>query len=679
MSSLFRAHKNGLNVDVVVKRTELGQVNVRRERDIMTNLRHQFLPPIYDYIPGNDGYSYIIMKLIPGCTLSRYIQSKGALGQKQVLKWTRQLCQALDYMHGRGIIHSDIKPENIMITTRGDICLIDFNVSLKIEDGGTMAAGLSMGFAAPEQYDLPLQSLIPLEELPPDKREEGKKIREMVVAAQGIGKVTPRIDLYAVGAVAYFMLTGDEPAPWNEPLIPLERYEIVLGDPLRQIIERCMELDPAARFSSARELSRALDNLGKMDGRYKAWRRKCALSALGIASGLLVSVFCVLWGWHSLRLERSDAYNELIAQSRSAHSQLLYDKEEATLLEARNLEPERPEAYAHLAALLYEQGRYEEALDLLDWVEPSVNGSLGQSEALWAQGQIQYVLASCQYQLRYTRPDDSRYSYNRALLHYQTAALFCPDEAAYQRDLAVCLACLRYMSESAAALKVLEGMEQEPGDLELVSGEIAYFDGRYEEALELLLEAERLSDDPVAISRASLQAADCCEHLGGLLRQEYAVLSDALNRLPAAQNAPQRQRMAETLIWLAEEEPAQSRAYYEQAWDCLDTLLRTGQAKLNAYFDAVLVLERLNRFSEAENILLPLLDSYPQDYRPPMYLASLYNLRENAKPAGERDYQNVIRYYEQAEALYAPVAAVRQDSDMARLGEIVALLRAQTQ
>ena len=155
MSRLFRAHKRSLDVDVVIKRMRMdpeSPTDVQREARVMTSLRHQYLPRIFDLKMGEDGYCYTIMELIPGCTLRQYVRQNGALNQKQTVFWMRQLAQAAAYMHSQHppIIHSDIKPDNIMITPGGDICLIDFNASLEMRDDGADALGATACYAAPE-------------------------------------------------------------------------------------------------------------------------------------------------------------------------------------------------------------------------------------------------------------------------------------------------------------------------------------------------------------------------------------------------------------------------------------------------------------------------------------------------------------------------------------------------
>ena len=665
MSRLFRAHKTSLDVDVVIKRMRVDPrrpADVQREARVMTALRHQFLPRIFDLKMGGDGYCYTVMEYIPGETLRQYVTRRGALNQKQTVFWLRQLCQAVVYMHGQNppVIHSDIKPENIMITTSGDICLIDFNASLELRDESAEAVAATAGYAAPEQYDVPLDRfgdprLLTPEQLP---------VYEMACQAQGMGRVTVRTDLYAVGAVAYFMLTGYNPAPWNQDRISLERYDITLGDPLRQVIERCMELRPAARFSSGKEVLRALDGLAKMDRRYRSWRRSCRIAALAIGTGLILSAFTMLWGWMLLGEETGSAYNDLIRRAQELGDQMDYAGQEELLLQAVALDRQRPEAYVNLGGLLYRLGDYQQAIDLLSEMDPDRTGALRDTEAAQAQGQLQYILASCYYQQE---------EYEEALEAYRLAAYFCPEEASYQRDLAVCCARLGYMEDAKEIIAELEGMQTLPGDVELVSGEIAYAAGEYENALEELSEAARLSEDHTVISRASLQAAQCCRQLGDeRIDQEIEILETASRRLDASENGAHLQLLSETWIRRAGLDSALREESYEQALSCLQELMARGQAPFAVRQNTALVLEYLGRFEEAEEVLLQLQEDFPQDYRPPMRLALLYADREGNRTAGERDYTEFETAYRQAVQLYDPSAA--PDSEMTRLEELAAQL-----
>ena len=153
---VFVAHKKGMNLDVVIKRTQLQyqhEINQENESTILKNLKHQYLPRIYDVLYGNDGCIYTVMDLISGQNLQQYVEQNGPVTQKECYRWACQLCEVVQYLHQENsekpaIIHCDIKPGNVMITNSGDICLIDFNTSL-IFRRDKKAVAVTDGYAAP--------------------------------------------------------------------------------------------------------------------------------------------------------------------------------------------------------------------------------------------------------------------------------------------------------------------------------------------------------------------------------------------------------------------------------------------------------------------------------------------------------------------------------------------------
>ena len=152
---LFVAHKKGMNIDVVIKRTQLQYqhiMNQENESSILKSLKHQYLPRIYDVLSGNDGCVYTVMDLISGQNLQQYVEQNGPVNQKECYRWACQLCEVMQYLHQENnekpaIIHCDIKPGNVMITNSGDICLIDFNTSLIFRRDKT-AVGVADGYGA---------------------------------------------------------------------------------------------------------------------------------------------------------------------------------------------------------------------------------------------------------------------------------------------------------------------------------------------------------------------------------------------------------------------------------------------------------------------------------------------------------------------------------------------------
>ncbi len=154
--TVFRAHHKRLDKEVVLKKIHTNQlktINSRAELDILKNLKNNYIPQIIDFIEYGDAV-YTVMEYIPGQSFAQLLKQNIRFSQKDAVKWMRQLCEVVDYLHSQKppIIHCDIKPANVMLTPQGNICLIDFNISgLKTEEG-IASIGYSDGYAPVEQF-----------------------------------------------------------------------------------------------------------------------------------------------------------------------------------------------------------------------------------------------------------------------------------------------------------------------------------------------------------------------------------------------------------------------------------------------------------------------------------------------------------------------------------------------
>ncbi len=146
---VYKAYHERLQTYVVVKKMKeqvRGLLDGRVEVDILKNIKHTYLPRVYDFLQIG-GEIYTVMDFIPGQSLDKVLKQNRRIPQELILKWMTQLAEALDYLHGRTppVIHSDIKPSNIMVTPEGNICLIDFNISLVFDHGIRTSSGISCG------------------------------------------------------------------------------------------------------------------------------------------------------------------------------------------------------------------------------------------------------------------------------------------------------------------------------------------------------------------------------------------------------------------------------------------------------------------------------------------------------------------------------------------------------
>lgn len=218
---------------------------VRREADLLKDLHHTYLPAVYDFLVYN-GDVYTVIDFIEGYSLDQYIDSGTYIDPENLKRWFTQLCEVLDYLHSHDpkIIHSDIKPANIIITPDNNVCLIDFNISL---DGVTDAMGYSKFYASPEQISSAYAAM------------EGRAYA-----------VDERTDIFSLGATFYHLFSWHLPAEdavSNPPLTSIMPTE----DYFYEIIDKCMRPDPNDRYSSSAQLLKAVRDIRKHTREYKTF------------------------------------------------------------------------------------------------------------------------------------------------------------------------------------------------------------------------------------------------------------------------------------------------------------------------------------------------------------------------------------------------------------------------
>ncbi len=264
MGAVYRAKHGLLRRETAIKLVQREKVGVdalirfEQEVQLLSQLTHPNTVAVFDYGRSLSGEVYYAMELLDGVDLQRLVQLDGAQAPGRVVKILTQVCGALQEAHDKGLIHRDIKPANIILCERGgapDVAkVVDFGLVQEIK-GAADASKHVLGtpaYLAPENVTDP-------------------------------ATVGPAVDLYALGAVGYFLLSGqlvftgktngeialkhvtDKPRPLSEVCkakIPPE---------LEAVIMKCLAKQPADRYPTATALAEALEAVPTGD-----WDRECA-------------------------------------------------------------------------------------------------------------------------------------------------------------------------------------------------------------------------------------------------------------------------------------------------------------------------------------------------------------------------------------------------------------------
>ena len=241
MADVYNAVDNRLSRQVAIKvlKEEYSSdknfvMKFRAEAQSAAGLSHPNIVNVYD-VGEDEGLHYIVMELVAGITLKKFIERKGKLELKEAVGIAIQIAQGMEAAHANHIIHRDIKPQNIIISKEGKVKVTDFGIA-KAATSNTIAAGQAVGsvhYISPEQ-------------------------------ARG-GYSDEKSDIYSLGVTLYEMISGKMPFAAdntvsvallhiNEEAVPLRELDPEIPASIEKIVQKCMQKKPERRYLTATEL-----------------------------------------------------------------------------------------------------------------------------------------------------------------------------------------------------------------------------------------------------------------------------------------------------------------------------------------------------------------------------------------------------------------------------------------
>jgi serine/threonine protein kinase len=250
MGEVYRARDLKLKREVAIKilpeefSRDAHRVNrFQREAEVLASLNHPNIAAIHDFEETN-GTRYLVLELVEGVTLADRI-AQGSIQSEDALMIARQICDALEAAHEKGMVHRDLKPANVKITPDGKVKVLDFGLAKRMPAGAS-----EMQSAATLDISIPGQMLGTFAYMSPEQ-------------IQG-QEVDQRSDLFAFGIILYEMLAGTH--PWRHVSSVDTLHAILHDDPameaipqqMASVVRKLLRKNPAERFFSAEAVREAL-------------------------------------------------------------------------------------------------------------------------------------------------------------------------------------------------------------------------------------------------------------------------------------------------------------------------------------------------------------------------------------------------------------------------------------
>lgn len=656
---VYRAFDANLQLDVVVKKlkdlTE-SENGGREEVDVLKQLHQENLPTVFDFFV-EDGQAYTVMSLIPGQDLEEVREKYPRFNQKQVLYWAKQLARALAYLHTRkpSIIHSDIKPSNIMLKPDGDVCLIDFNISLAITGDNSYATGTSNGFSPPEQYP---NFGFYLEETGAqlyNNEYDDRTSQAVTIMRNTIGNgIDERSDIYSLGATLYTLITGKKPSShyWNNESILDKNVNISPG--FAHIIDKMMQLDPDDRYQNGVELLDALDNIIELDDRFIELKRK-RRGHRAITFLMFVTSACLMVSGYFIRKRELDIeYNSVINEIRDNISNGDYDIDNL-LDEAQSILPKRIDAYEAKVESLYKSGNYNECISYGTDAIDSPKYDVINKDDKDSLGNMFYIVGNAYYENE---------DYSSAIANFQKAIEYNATNPLFYRDISISEAKNGNTEDAITYLNYAVDHGLEEDSIQMAKGEIEFSKSNYDLAIESFERAFELSTDD------SVKRRDMVLEINTYKKMGNESVDKAIEFMKNREG-----EFGDSSPYLIESmaDMYARKGDYQNAATYLSKLKNMGDISLRTYSNIAIVYQNMGDMSNARTYLNEMIDTYPNEYESYMRYAMFEADEQSRLPNESRNYSDFAKYYNKAVELYQNAKA--DDVEMKKLSSMAEQLK----
>ena len=532
---------------------------------------------------------------------------KTEFSQKEILKWSLQLCEAIEILHNQQppVLHCDIKPANIMLRENGNICLIDFNISMSLSDKKYI--GYSDGYSSPELIES--------------------------ITTSNIRIVDERTDIYSLGATLYHIITGEKlKNDFNMELVrKCSSVEFAI------ILQKACENNPKDRYQSIKEMHNAFQHIHENNSAYISLLYKQKRLKIFYLTGFVVSIILCLASIGVIRQDKLNQYFKLVDKQIEYRIEGKFDEEINIFKEASEMIPSNLQSYYQNAYSLYEQGNYE---DCILFIKNQILGNEKIKDGQENEENVYYLMADSYYQLK---------EYENSINIYTELMKMKNLDALFYRDYAITLA---YNGQIKVANEKLDeaiarGLTED--SIYYAKSEMENALGNLDLAIENMNKALALSND-INLKQHAYIALSNYYRSKSDLENVKMILEKAHNNLPIEKQIQILESLAQVNIDLANR--TSNNTFRYAAIDYLNIVIEQGWDSYQTYDNLVLLYEKSENYTQSLNVLKKMKSIYGEDYNYFKRLAFIEVELQNLNDLEDRNYEVFKEYYRKANSLY---------------------------
>lgn len=607
--TIYKFRDLNLDMDVVfkeIKHSNVAKDYLYKEANILKNVSSPYLPKVFNSVQIEDMF-FTVMEFIPGYSFSNLLDMKTEFSLKEILKWSLQLCEAIEILHNQQppVLHCDIKPANIMLRENGNICLIDFNISMSLLDKKYI--GYSDGYSSPELIES--------------------------ITTSNIRIVDERSDIYSLGATLYHIITGEKlKNDFNMELV--RKYGSV---EFAIILQKACENNPKDRYQSIKEMHNAFQHIHENNSAYISLLYKQKRLKIFYLTGFVVSIILCLASIGVIRQDKLNQYFKLVDKQIEYRIEGKFDEEINIFKEASEMIPSNLQSYYQNAYSLYEQGNYE---DCILFIKNQILGNEKIKDGQENEENVYYLMADSYYQLK---------EYENSINIYTELMKMKNLDALFYRDYAITLA---YNGQIKVANEKLDeaiakGLTED--SIYYAKSEMENALGNLDLAIENMNKALALSND-INLKQHAYIALSNYYRSKSDLENVKMILEKAHNNLPIEKQIQILESLAQVNIDLANR--TSNNTFRYAAIDYLNIVIEQGWDSYQTYDNLVLLYEKSENYTQSLNVLKKMKSIYGEDYNYFKRLAFIEVELQNLNDLEDRNYEVFKEYYRKANSLY---------------------------